>query len=668
MAAANSAAHRIAELTAEINRHNHAYYVLDDPSIADADYDQLLRELESLEQSNPDLLSPNSPTQRVGAAPAAQFDSIAHRLPMLSLANALNPDEFVEFYRRVNEALDIDQELEFAAEPKLDGLAISLLYENGEFVRAATRGDGTNGEDVSHNVRTIRAVPLSLNKAKAPQTLEVRGEIYMDKAGFEKLNLAQLRAGEKVFANPRNAAAGSLRQLDPRITAQRPLTICCYAIGVIEGVERPQTQTAALDYLKDLGFRVSADAALLTGAQACLEFYQQMVTARPHLPYEIDGIVYKINDVTLQEQLGQVSRAPRWAIALKFPPDERSTRVLAIDVQVGRTGALTPVARLEPVNVGGVTITNATLHNADEIARKDVRVGDTVIVRRAGDVIPEIVRVVVDQRPDGARPYEMPDSVPEAEISRLIQAIIHFASRRALDIEGLGDKLVQQLVENESISSPGDLFTLTVEQLADMERMGEKSSQNLVDAIARARDTTLPRLIYALGIPEVGEATAANLTTYFGSLENLQQANTETLEEVDDVGPVVAANLVEWFNDDSNRSLLEQLIALGVNWQEFEPAQVSEGGELTGITCVITGTFSDLKRDQIKTRLVEYGAKVTGSVSKKTSVLFAGSEAGSKLAKAEQLGVPVVEETQLRLVLEHPQELIEMLSQSGSEA
>ena len=661
MPAADSDKLRAETLRAELNRHNHAYYVLDDPVLPDAEYDLLLRELESLERRFPELRSPNSPTQRVGAAPSEQFATVQHAIPMLSLANALNESEFSEFYRRVSESLDTD-EVEFAAEPKLDGLAISLLYENGEFVRAATRGDGVNGEDVSHNVRTIRAIPLSLDVGQAPRTLEVRGEIYMEKTGFDALNARQEEAGDKVFANPRNAAAGSLRQLDPRITATRPLTICCYGIGLLEGIDRPATQAEALAYLRELGFRVSDKATVVRGEKAGLEFFRSIAGERAQLGYEIDGVVYKVNAITAQQTLGQVSRAPRWAVALKFPPDERTTRVLAIDVQVGRTGALTPVARLEPVFVGGVTITNATLHNADEIARKDVRVGDMVVVRRAGDVIPEVVRVVKESRPANTVPYVMPDHVPEAERAQLIQSIIHFASRRAFDIEGLGDRLVQQLVEADLIANAADLFILDAETLAGLERMGKKSSANLVNAIAASRETTFERLIYALGIREVGEATARSLAARFGSLAALGAASDESLEGVDDVGPIVARHVVDWFASPENQTLLDELKAHGVQWPEYEARIPAGAGPLEGVTCVITGTLSSMKRDEAKARLQDLGAKVAGSVSKKTSCLFAGADAGSKLTKAEQLGVPVIDETGLNDILRDPKALSRLLA------
>ncbi|MGR8920597.1 MAG: NAD-dependent DNA ligase LigA [Gammaproteobacteria bacterium] len=666
MPAPEGASRRAAELRSLLDDHNYRYYVLDDPAVSDAEYDALMRELEALEAAHPELADPLSPTQRIGASPAAQFDSVRHELPMLSLSNAIDAQEFADFHRRVSEALGVD-EPEFAAEPKLDGLAISLLYRDGRLERAATRGDGVNGEDVTANVRTIKAVPLRLRGDTPPPLLEVRGEIYMDKAGFAAMNEAQAAAGDKQFVNPRNAAAGSLRQLDPRVTAARPLTICCYGIGLIEGRERPSTQTAALAYLGELGLRVSAESALLSGLDACLEYYERLAARRGALGYEIDGIVYKVNDVAQQEQLGYVSRAPRWAVAFKFPPEERLTRVLAIDVSVGRTGALTPVARLEPVFVGGVTVTNATLHNADEVARKDVRVGDTVVVRRAGDVIPEVVRVVSELRPPGTVAYEMPDAVPEQVAEQQVQGLLHFVSRRALDVEGLGAKLVRQLVDSGLVSSPADLFELEAEALAGLERMGEKSAANLVRAIDRSRETTLARIIYALGIREVGEATARNLADHFGSVERLAAADLETLEAVDDVGPVVAASIRAWFDDADNRALLERLRALGVRWPEHAGAPPAapedELPPLAGTSCVLTGTLSTMTREEAKAALTALGARVTGSVSKKTRFVVAGEAAGSKLDKAAQLRIPVLDETALAAVLAAPGTLADYLEE-----
>lgn len=658
MAVTKKAEQRAARLRDEIEQHNHRYYVLDEPSIPDADFDALMRELEDLESRYPELVDATSPTQRVGGAAQEKFESVAHRLPMLSLNNCFDETQFGEFYQRIAERFERST-IEFNAEPKLDGLAISLLYENGQLVRAATRGDGRNGEDVTANVRTIKAIPLSLKQA--PRVLEVRGEIYMDKAGFEKLNQRQQAAGEKTFVNARNAAAGALRQLDPAITATRPLTICCYSIGEIEG-EQPQTQQAALAYLAELGFRVSPQAATISGLHACINYYQEIASKRHELGYEIDGVVFKLNHLRDQRELGFVSRAPRWAIAYKFPPDERMTEIEAIEVQVGRTGALTPVARLKPVFVGGVTITNATLHNADEIERKDVRVGDTVVVRRAGDVIPEVVRVVLEKRPPGTEPYVIPDSVPGQSRARRVQQLIHFASRRAFDIEGLGDKLVEQLVEKNLLDTAADLFTLDQDVLVGLERMAEKSAANLLSAIDKSRHTTLERLLYALGIPEVGEATATNLVSHFGTLAQIAAAEPQALESVNDVGPIVAENIYNWFQDNHNRELVETLQARGVSWPETAVTVNSGPGPLTGYTVVLTGTLSAMTRDQAKAALLPLGAKVSSSVSKKTSFLVAGEEAGSKLSKAETLGVPVASEAVLSAILSNPENVDEILA------
>lgn len=641
---------RALALRQELERHSYQYYVLDSPLIADAEYDVLMRELEALEARHPDLVTSDSPTQRVGGAPAAQFAPVRHPLPMLSLSNVFDADEFGDFHRRCAEQLDVDA-VEFVAEPKLDGLAISLIYEHGVLVRAATRGDGTTGEDVTANVRTIRAIPLRLRAS--PAVLEVRGEIYMDKRGFEAMNARQEAAGLKTFANPRNAAAGSLRQLDASITATRPLTMCCYGIGQCDDLSRPTTQLATLDYLRELGLRVSPESRMVTGIDESLAYYQSLGARRAQLGYEIDGIVFKVNALAQQDRLGFVARAPRWAVAFKFPPDERTTRVLGIDVQVGRTGALTPVARLEPVLVGGVTVTNATLHNADEIRRKDVRVGDLVVVRRAGDVIPEVVRVVLEERPADSLPYELPSSVPDQDIARRVQAIIHFASRRALDIEGLGEKLIEQLVLAGLVVTVADLFALTLEQLAALERMGEKSAANVLAAIERSKSTTLPRLIHGLGIREVGEATAANLAAAFGRLENIRGASQEQLEGVNDIGPVVAASIAHWFNDADNTRLIDELAARGVHWPEFEVAP-PEQLPLKGVTVVLTGSLPNLSRDEAKARLQALGAHVAGSVSKKTQLVVAGEEAGSKLDKAVALGIPVLDEAALEALLAEP--------------
>ena len=653
---------RIQQLRDEINHHNYCYYVLDNPEIPDAEYDRLLRELKSLESEHPELVTPDSPTQRVGAEPVKEFDEVRHEIPMLSLDNAFSDEEVSDFDRRVRERLEIDT-VEYAAEPKLDGLAISILYENGSLVRAATRGDGVTGEDVTHNVRTIDSVPLRLMGTDYPPVLEVRGEVYMPKQGFEALNRRAREKGEKEFVNPRNAAAGSLRQLDPRITAERPLAMYCYGVGRVEGLELPPTHMKILECLRHWGLRVSPEIKKVKGVKHLLDYYRDLGERRNDLPYEIDGVVYKVNQLEQREVLGFVSRAPRWAIAHKFPAQEEMTRLLDIEVQVGRTGAITPVARLEPVFVGGVTVSNATLHNQDEINRKDVRVGDTVIVRRAGDVIPEVVSVVLAKRPKNAKRFTMPTKCPvcgsevirpEGEAvarcsgglfcaAQRKEAIKHFASRKAMDIDGLGDKLVEQLCDQGLIHDVSDLYSLSQEQLAGLERMGDKSAQNLVEALEKSKKTTLARFLYALGIREVGEATAQGLANYFTELGAIQHADEETLQQVPDVGPVVAAHIHAFFRQSHNLEVIENLIKAGVHWPAIKRPAASQQ-PLEGKTIVLTGTLFVMSRDEAKQRLQSLGAKVTGSVSKKTDLVVAGAEAGSKLTKAEQLGVEVMDE------------------------
>ena len=650
-----TAQERVRDLRAALDRYNHHYYVLDDPLVRDADYDALLRELEQLEAQHPNLVDSTSPTQRVGVTPSSQFDSIEHLSPMLSLANAFDAEEFGDFNRRLCELLETD-EVEFVAETKLDGLAINLVYEDGVLSRAATRGDGTTGEDVTPNVRTIRAIPLRLRHQPPPRVIEVRGEIYLDKRGFATLNQQQERAGLKTYANPRNAAAGSLRQLDPRITATRPLNIYCYGIGHLEGRAQPATQADILDELREAGLRVSSETRLVKGVEACLEYYESIGNRREQLGYAIDGVVYKVNSFEQQHILGSVSRAPRWAIAFKYPPDERTTRVVDIDVQVGRTGALTPVARLEPVFVGGVTITNATLHNADEIKRKDVRVGDTVVVRRAGDVIPEIVGVILEKRPAGTKPYELPDSVPAQAVAQRVQEIIHFASRRAMDIEGLGEKLIEQLVVTGLVNHAAELYELDVASLAELERMGGKSAENLIAALEKSKATSLQRLVFALGIPAVGDATATNLVTAFGTLKRIRQATEEELQAVDDIGPVVAANIVAWFALVSNAALIDALKKHGLKWPEQAPS-VNLKKSLHGLTFVLTGALQSMTRDEARERLQKLGARVTGSVSKKTHVVVAGEDPGSKADQAATLGIAVLDENAFLEVLEDPARL-----------
>ncbi len=660
---------RIEKLREQINRHNYQYYVLDDPLIPDSEYDRLLRELQALESEHPELVTPDSPTQRVGARPLDAFDEVRHSLPMLSLDNAFDEGEMRDFDRRVKERLEVAGEVCYAAEPKLDGLAISLRYEKGVLVQAATRGDGSRGEDVTQNVRTIPSVPLRLLGQGFPPVLEVRGEVYMPKAGFERLNERARSRGEKGFANPRNAAAGSLRQLDPKITAERPLAMFCYGFGEIEGGPLAETHSDSIRRLVDWGLRISPELEVLPGINACLDYYRRIADRRDALDYEIDGVVFKVDSFRQQQSLGFVSRAPRWAIAHKFPAQEEMTRLLNIDVQVGRTGALTPVARLEPVNVAGVTVTNATLHNEDEIRRKDIRVGDTVIIRRAGDVIPQVVRVVMEYRPAESEPFLMPKSCPEcgSEVERdeneavircsgglycpaqRKQAIRHFASRRAMDIEGLGDKLVDQLVERSLVSTPADLFRLDLATLAGLERMGEKSARNLLDALEAAKKTTFGRFLFSLGIREVGEATAQSLASHYGDLAHLERATDGELQQVPDVGPVVSRHIVTFFRQPHNMEVIEQLIRAGVKWDALEPMDRSSLS-LSGKTIVLTGTLSR-PRGVIKEELQALGAKVSGSVSKKTDYLVAGEDAGSKLTRAQQLGVEILDEAGLEKLL-----------------
>lgn len=666
MTISNEITQRAATLRELINHYNYLYYVADNPEVPDAEYDRLFRELQQLEQDFPELLSADSPTQRVGGEALAKFAEVEHAIPMLSLDNAFDAEELSAFDKRVREWLNSDSAQTYAAEPKLDGLAISIRYENGVLVQAATRGDGSRGEDVTANVRTIKSIPLKLQGDNIPAVVEVRGEIFMPKAGFEKLNQSQLENNKKVFVNPRNAAAGSLRQLDSKITAQRPLEIYCYGLGYLEGMERPQSHSAAMRQLQQWGCRISPELQTVTGLDACEEYIRQLGERRDSLPYDIDGVVLKVDDTALQERLGFVSRAPRWAIAYKFPAQEEMTVVEDIEVQVGRTGALTPVARLKPVFVGGVTVSNATLHNEDEIRRKDVRIGDTVIVRRAGDVIPEVVKVIESKRPDTVREFVMPSQCPicgsdvereEGEaVSRCSgglfcgaqrkEAIKHFASRKAMDVDGLGDKLVEQLVDAELIHDPSDLFLLTVEQLASLDRMGQKSAENLVNALQAAKQTRLPRFLYALGIREVGEATARSLAMHYPDLNVLMQATAEQLVEIEDVGPIVANHIETFFQQPHNREVITRLQEVGVDWPLEE--QASADSVVSGKTIVLTGTLETMSRSEAKEKLLALGAKVAGSVSKKTDFVVAGSDAGSKLSKAESLGVSVVGEDTLK--------------------
>lgn len=661
---------QLEKLRQQLRYHNHLYYVLDDPQIPDVEYDRLFRELQALETANPELITPDSPTQRVGAAPLTEFGEIKHAIPMLSLGNVFSDEELLAFDKRIHDRLKSDAETEFVAEPKLDGLAISILYENGVFIRAATRGDGETGEDVTHNVRTIASVPLRLLGEGYPTVLEVRGEIYMPKAGFEAFNAKMRALGEKTFVNPRNAAAGSLRQLDPRLTAQRPLDIFCYAVGLVEGGTVPDTHYAILQQFRTWGLRVCPDIRIVQGAEGCLDYFREIGARRNSLPYDIDGVVYKVNSIATQQELGFISRAPRWAIAHKFPAQEEITELEGVDFQVGRTGALTPVARLKPVFVGGVTVSNATLHNMDEIERKDVRIGDFVIVRRAGDVIPEVASVILERRPAGAAPIVMPTHCPVcgSEVQRpegeavarcsgglycpaqVKEAIKHFASRKALNIDGLGDKMVEQLFDASLIRHVDDLYSLDVEAVAALERMGKKSAENLIAALESSKFTTLERFIYALGIRNAGEGTAKGLARYFGSLEAIQAANEETLKLVPDIGVIVAANVAQFFAEAHNRDTIQHLRDLGVHWPNDDKAKPAEALPLAGKTYVITGTLSRARED-IKADLEALGAKVSGSVSKKTTALIAGENAGSKLTKAQELGVEILGEDTLSVLL-----------------
>ncbi|MEP6655856.1 MAG: NAD-dependent DNA ligase LigA [Betaproteobacteria bacterium] len=667
-----AAAKRAAVLREEIEAHNHRYYVLDAPAISDVAFDALFRELQALEKAYPALASTDSPTQRVGGTPLPAFASVTHRLPMLSLNNALTENEAEAFDRRVREALRVgESSIEYEVEPKFDGLAISLTYERGAFIVGATRGDGTSGENVTANLRTIRGIPLSV-QGKVPPLMEVRGEVLMMRKDFERMNAAQAERNEKTFVNPRNAAAGSLRQLDPRITASRRLRFFAYGVGEVDWgrLTPPSTQDALLQWLAELRFPVTGERALVRGSTGLLAYYRQIAERRALLPFEIDGVVYKLNDLRLQQQLGYVSRAPRFAIAHKFPAEEVPTEVLGIGVQVGRTGAVTPVARLKPVFVGGVTVTNATLHNEDEVRRKDVRIGDTVVVRRAGDVIPEVVRVVLERRPTDARTFVMPTTCPEcgSAIVRLPeeavarcsgglvcpaqrkQALLHFAGRRAMDIEGLGDKLVDQLVDAGMVHTASDLYRLALPDLAALERMAEKSAANVLAAIAASKFTTLERFIYALGIRHVGEATARDLGRYFGNLEALMAADEAVLPGVPDVGPVLAESIAQFFAQPHNREVIEALRIAGVHWPEHAP-QRAAAGPLAGLTIVLTGTLRSLARDDAKAMIEAAGAKVAGGVSKKTSYVVAGEDPGSKLERAQALGIPVLDEEGLRALL-----------------
>ena len=668
-----SAEKQIEELREQLRYHSYQYYVLDDPDVPDAEYDRLYQQLLALEKEHPELITVDSPTQRVGSTPLTAFEQIQHQMPMLSLDNVFNEEDLYAFNQRIQDRLNTSDEIKYTAEPKLDGLAISLRYEQGELIYAATRGDGSTGENVTQNIRTMKSVPLRLLGKDFPQVLEVRGEVFMPKAGFEKLNRLAREKGEKEFANPRNAAAGSLRQLDPEITATRPLSLYCYSTGVVEGGELPDTHYEILQQLKSFGLPVCNEIKRVTGVKACLEYYEDISKRRDELPYDIDGIVYKVNSIVLQKRLGFVARAPRWAIAHKFPAQEEITRIIDVDFQVGRTGAITPVARLEPVLVGGVTVSNATLHNMDEIRRKDVRIGDQVIVRRAGDVIPEVARVVPGSRKKDFPEIQMLEFCPvchsaieqiEGEAiarctgglfcqAQRAQAIKHFASRKAMDIDGLGDKLVEQLVDEDLIHTPADLYRLSLEDLAALDRMAEKSANNILNALEASKQPTLARFIYALGIREVGETTAMNLANEFKTLAAIEQADFEQLIEVQDIGPIVAQHIVNFFQQQHNLDVIDQLLAAGIKIQEVKIADsaVQSNSVFAGKTVVITGTLPSMSRGEAKDKLLAAGAKVTGSVSAKTDFLLAGDKAGSKLSKAEKLGVRVIDEAEMLALL-----------------
>ena len=660
---------QLTELRTTLRHHEYLYHVMDAPEVPDAEYDRLLRELRELEAQHPDLITPDSPTQRVGAAPLSAFTQIRHEVPMLSLDNVFDEESFLAFNKRVQDRLKSTDALSYCCELKLDGLAVSILYENGVLIRAATRGDGTTGEDITSNVRTIRAIPLKLHGDNIPARLEVRGEVFLPQAGFEKINEEARRTGGKIFANPRNAAAGSLRQLDPRITAKRPLTFFCYGVGILEGGELPRSHLERLQQFKRWGLPVSDRIRICDTPQAVLDFYHKVAEDRPQLGFDIDGVVIKVDSLDLQEQLGFVARAPRWAVAFKFPAQEQMTWVRDVEFQVGRTGAITPVARLEPVHVAGVLVSNATLHNADEIARLGLKIGDKVVIRRAGDVIPQVVNVIESERPAETRDVEFPTHCPvcgsdvervEGEaVTRCTGGLIcgaqrkeslkHFVSRRAMDVDGMGDKIIDQLVEKEYVHTPADLFRLTAGKLTGLDRMGPKSAQNIVNALEKSKETTFARFLYALGIREVGEATAAGLAAYFGTLEALIAASIDDLQQVPDVGIVVATHVRHFLDEESNREVIRQLVEeVGIHWVAPVVVNAEEiDSPFAGKTIVLTGSLSQMSRDDAKAALLALGAKVAGSVSKKTDLVIAGEAAGSKLAKAQDLGIEVIDEAEM---------------------
>ena len=655
---------QIDTLRHDLRRYEYEYHVLDNPTIPDAEYDRLFHQLKALEAAHPELITADSPTQRVGAKPLSGFAQIRHEIPMLSLDNAFSDEEFYAFVKRIEDRLiRLPEPLTFCCEPKLDGLAVSILYVNGVLTQAATRGDGTTGEDITANIRTIRNIPLQLLMDNPPARLEVRGEVFMPHAGFERLNQLALEKGEKTFANPRNAAAGSLRQLDPKITSKRPLVLNAYSIGIAEGVDLPNTHYDRLQWLKSIGIPVNPEIRLCNGTDEVLDFYRDIQNKRSSLGYDIDGTVLKINDIALQEKLGFISKAPRWAIAYKFPAQEELTRLNDVEFQVGRTGAITPVAKLEPVFVAGVTVSNATLHNGDEIERLDIAIGDTVVIRRAGDVIPQIIGVLHDRRPADARPIIFPKTCPvcDSAIVRIEgeavarctgglfcaaqrkEALKHFVSRKAMDIDGVGGKLIEQLVDRELVHTPADLFKLDLTTLTRLERMGTKSAENALASLEKAKNTTLARFIFALGIREVGEATALNLANHFKTLEALQNADLEALKQVPDVGEVVANRILAFWHEPHNVAVVNDLIAQGVHWETVETKEVTEN-RFKGKTVVLTGTLTQMGRNEAKALLQDMGAKVSGSVSAKTDFVIAGDAAGSKLTKAQELGVTVLTE------------------------
>lgn len=664
---------RVAELHETIRKYDYEYYVLNESSVPDAEYDRLMQELLALESQYPQFVSPDSPTQRVAGQPAAGFSSVKHQIPMLSLGNVFSHDELIAFNKRIQDRLNINEPIIYNAEPKLDGLAVSLLYEQGHLLLASTRGDGYTGEDITENVRTIRSVPLKLRGKNIPSKLEVRGEVFMSKQGFARMNETARINDEKEFVNPRNAAAGSLRQLDSRMTALRPLQIFCYGIGVTDGAKIPAGHHAILQALKGWGLPVCPLIKKVEGAEGCWDFYQNISQQRERLDYEIDGIVYKVDRIDWQQSLGFVSRAPRWAIAHKFPAQEEITTVREVEFQVGRTGAITPVAKLDPIFVGGVTVSNATLHNMDEVTRKDVRVGDTVIVRRAGDVIPEVVKVVLDRREKGARKVKLPKRCPECgnevvriegeSVARCIAgfncpaqqkgALKHYASRKAMDIEGLGDKIVEQLIDTRLVKNLSDLYELKLVDIVQLERMGEKSAKNLLSAIDNSKHTQLEKFIYSLGIREVGEATALALSHYFSfDLNAIMSADEDALQVVPDVGPVVAKNIAQYFSNVENQKLIKKLVENGLQWSQPESGKIDTPPSLKGKTYVLTGTLSGMSRSEAGAKLRAMGAKITTSVSVNTTAVIAGDKAGSKLQKAEQLGVTVLTEQDLMKLLE----------------